>query len=620
MKKIVSILLTLVMVLSLIGTFAVFTSAANDLAKSYDSAVNGELLYEVKFGQTEGVYQSAFFSASADPVTATTVTTANGGKTLKINHSVDNAKAFYGGKFDGLTLGEGKQYTITLQVKIPQKQDKSLGIMFNFPESFADESLLVDKRPETKTLLGYYGTPDLKQTLAINGSSKRIGRYICDGQAYVTKSEYLFTANATGFYDFAIEVDGYYYTVYINNTLFDTGFFDEQFETPNLGLSFFCLHDAQFEIKNANVYNGLTKKPNASMPSYIDGSILNNHLLNPSTPSDSNKLLKTYEEAANGDLLYKVKFNATEGIFTPATILDTGIWNGEDPILSVQTTEDSATFLRVGSYDQTRTIWGDSIDGLKVSADTTYTLTYKFKAENPVNMGVGFLTNVNDPINTSHNFYGLLDYATTAPTKFPEMNIQHGYVSVVGDLLETKSRTSFYPVQDADGFSTVVLIVEGYKYNLYYWGECDNGTPEDFDDDYTGWVLFETYDTSACTCSTCSHHVIESTNLSFIAITWNPNLNLTVKDACIYKGVAVDLDEGKPAPSETTPSESETQAPESETGTPATQAPATQAPATQAPATEAPKAEGGCGGVIGGGLAVIAIISLGGVMIAKKRD
>ena len=45
----------------------------------------------------------------------------------------------------------------------------------------------------------------------------------------------------------------------------------------------------------------------------------------------------------------------------------------------------------------------------------------------------------------------------------------------------------------------------------------------------------------------------------------------------------------------------------------------TKAPETQAPAqTEAPKAEGGCGGMIAGGVAIIAI--LGTALLIKKED
>ncbi len=64
----------------------------------------------------------------------------------------------------------------------------------------------------------------------------------------------------------------------------------------------------------------------------------------------------------------------------------------------------------------------------------------------------------------------------------------------------------------------------------------------------------------------------------------------------------------------------ETQAPETqapETQAPETAAPETQAPTTKAPETEAPKSEGGCGGMISGGVVVIAL--LGSAVVFKKR-
>jgi len=65
----------------------------------------------------------------------------------------------------------------------------------------------------------------------------------------------------------------------------------------------------------------------------------------------------------------------------------------------------------------------------------------------------------------------------------------------------------------------------------------------------------------------------------------------------------------------------ETQAPETqapETQAPETQAPETQAPTTQAPTTDPAPAEKGCGGMIAGGVAIIAI--LGTALIIKKED
>ncbi len=65
----------------------------------------------------------------------------------------------------------------------------------------------------------------------------------------------------------------------------------------------------------------------------------------------------------------------------------------------------------------------------------------------------------------------------------------------------------------------------------------------------------------------------------------------------------------------------ETEAPETEAPTteaPVTEAPVTEAPATEAPTTEAPAEEKGCGSMIAGAVAVIAL--LGTAIVFKKKD
>lgn len=94
----------------------------------------------------------------------------------------------------------------------------------------------------------------------------------------------------------------------------------------------------------------------------------------------------------------------------------------------------------------------------------------------------------------------------------------------------------------------------------------------------------------------------------------------------LYENTAATEPETTAAPVVTEPETTkapETQAPATEPETepatePATEAPATDAPATEAPATEAPKSEGGCGGMIAGGAAVIAMLGI--AILSKKRD
>ena len=122
MKKFTSLLLAVLMVASLFSTFVVFTSAAgNELLKTYDAAAEGDLLYEAKFGQKDGCYQSDVFAAGriGDETDANTYSTeiSADGKEIKIKYlpkqgDLSARRLYYGGKVDGLKVGGGQKYTI----------------------------------------------------------------------------------------------------------------------------------------------------------------------------------------------------------------------------------------------------------------------------------------------------------------------------------------------------------------------------------------------------------------------------------------------------------------------------------------------------------------------------
>ncbi len=75
-----------------------------------------------------------------------------------------------------------------------------------------------------------------------------------------------------------------------------------------------------------------------------------------------------------------------------------------------------------------------------------------------------------------------------------------------------------------------------------------------------------------------------------------------------------------PTPSDPTPSDPTPSDPTPSDPTPSDPAPETNAPETSAPATTTPTEKKGCGGVIGAGFAVLAIISCAGVACFKKHD
>ena len=94
----------------------------------------------------------------------------------------------------------------------------------------------------------------------------------------------------------------------------------------------------------------------------------------------------------------------------------------------------------------------------------------------------------------------------------------------------------------------------------------------------------------------------------------------------LYENTAATEPETTAAPVVTEPETTkapETQAPETQASAtepetePATE-PVTEAPSTATPTTEAPKSEGGCGGMIAGGAAVVAMLGI--AIVSKKRD
>ena len=157
MKKISAFLLVLVMVASIISTSIVVTSAAgNQLIKSYDAAADGELLYEVKFGETEGVYKSAYIAAGNknDPSTFNPTFSADK-REMTIAYTPDSSRRiWYGGEIEGLTLGTGKNYTFTFKANY-DTGNSNAGVYFNFPNSFASDDLVL--RTEYNFLRGISG-------------------------------------------------------------------------------------------------------------------------------------------------------------------------------------------------------------------------------------------------------------------------------------------------------------------------------------------------------------------------------------------------------------------------------------------------------------------------------
>ena len=604
MKKFTSLLLVVLMVASLFSTFVVFTSAAgNELLKTYDAAAEGELLYEAKFGQKDGCYQSDVFAAGrlGDETDANVYSTkvSEDGKEIQITYlpvqgDLKARRLYYGGKVDGLKVGGGQKYTIVYNVHTPDVSNTiNYGVYYNFPTSFAETDLV--QRVEYQYMLGYYGTPDTRQTLTIGGS-KYTGKYISSCNDYITSVLY---PETNGYNEIAIEVEDNAFRVYVDNIFFDEGYVYDGTNAicENLGISFYLYNNQTyagdtFTAKNVKVYKGHTKKNTATVPDYAKVEA-------PTT--STNVLLKEYAAAADGDLLYTVKMNATDGVYVPK------VWRDQNKVTTFTATDTSVEFLNAGT--DSAYWWGNVIEGLKVNKDTKYTFSLKLQNKVKKNGGFGFVTTRGEMTNKCFNFYGCFN-TIEGLDNVASTVIEKGTGKIPGLLMNTTNYTSIYPLQDADGYIDVMVEIDGLVFSVYY-----KSTVFGLYDVDPYWALFEQYDMTEDLIFTGGE-----AEICFMTYTHNLTTNWIAKDVNIYKGLTVDKTQPVVTDEPTSETEAPTQAPEQSTKAPETSAKPVET--TKAPVETKDNAttQKGCGGMVAGGLAIVAIASLGASVVSKKKE
>lgn len=609
MKKFTSLLLVVLMVASLFSTFVVFTSAAgNELLKTYDAAAEGELLYEAKFGQKEGCYQSAPFAIgkAGDDTDANTYSAqiSDDGKEIQIKYlpkqgDLGARRFYYGGKIDGLKVGGGQKYTIVYNTHVNVQNAPNYGVYYNFPTSFASEDLLA--REEYMYMLGYYGTPSVRQTLTIGGS-KYTGKYVSRDKFYVGQGgqhDELKFPEVDGFNEIAIEVEDNAFRVYIDNIFFDEGYVYDGTNVvcENLGISFYLYNNQTYDTdtftaKNVKVYKGHTKKNTATFPDYAKES--------ESTTPSTNVLLKEYAAAADGDLLYTVKMNATDGVYVPKE------WQNANATTFVAT-DTAVEFINPGVDGAFW--WGNVIEGLKVNKDTKYTFSLKLQNKVKKNGGIGFVTTRGETINKCFNFYGCFN-TIEGLDNVASTVIERGSSKIPGLLMGTTNYTSIYPLQDSEGYIDVMVEIDGLVFSVYY-----KSTVFGLYDVDPYWALFEQYDMTNDLIFTGGE-----AEICFMTYTYNLTTNWIAKDVNIYKGLTVDKTQPVVTDEPTSETEAPTQAPEQSTKAPETSAKPVET--TKAPVETKDNAttQKGCGGMVAGGLAIVAIASLGAIVVSKKKE
>ncbi len=508
MKKVLSLVLTLAMLVSIVCLGAIGASA-NDLVKTYDAAADGDLLYEAKFGETSGVYQPYIFGASKDKEYAAkdlVVTPSADGTEISFKPSQAGAgRVFYGGKVDGLTLGVGKKYTIELEMKFPSG---NAGFYFNIgnpvPYDPANTKPMTDDTSYLD-LFGLYGTTKTDGicfTMSYGAGGKMCGELVSDSAYYTNIPEEARVGNDV-YTKVRVEIDGYFYAVFLNDKLYDKVVVDSVSldRANNLGIVFYLYNKtANLSAKNVKVYKGVKSNETSVYAA-----------------NDNNKLLVGYDAAKLGSKLYDFNFAAKSGVFVPMDLQVHA--DAKDSTINVSSDGKSVHIKHGGTKGAY--YWGSKLDGLKITDSTKYTFTYKIKTVGKTAAGIGY--NLNWPFvsvadSSRLNFYGNFnDTSTDLGMKFAD----HG-TNLDGQNYADLAYDKFQPQVDADGFTDIALELNGYKVSLYVADSTKNGA----------LTLFRTVELT-------KEQYKSGDDLALWIYIYNADREVTLKDCSLYKGLTI---------------------------------------------------------------------------------
>lgn len=506
MKKILSVLLCVVMIGAML---CMSVSAANELVKSYDAAKDGELLYEVKFGEKSGVYQPFIFGAGKEVHAKELVVTHSAdGNELSLTASGASAgRVFYGGKVDGLKLGAGKKYTIELDMKFPLTSSGNGGFYFNFGtyapydanSTDGNKAMIADG--SYANLYGIYGRTEIEDdcfTLSAGAGAKIPGEFVSDGAVYTA----IPAAARVGdeYCKVRVEIDGYFYAVYLNDAFYDQVTLNPTVldKANDLGITFYVYNkNVNLNVKNVKIYKGV--KSGAA-------TIRNDA---------SNQLLVSYNDAALGAKLYDVNFAAEKGVFTLRRIA-----NSKDTTKEVSA--DGRTITLTKGAEKGGTYWGSNIHGLKINADTKYTVKFKIKTTGTTSGSLGYNLNWPYATNTANssrfNLYGNFnDMDVKRALKFAN----HG-TEISGYAYDDMAYDQFNPAIDADGYTDMAYEIDGYAVSVYLGNADKNGE----------MTLYKSVPLTA-------EQYLDSDDLAIFLYIYNANRSISIKDCSVFKGLVV---------------------------------------------------------------------------------
>ena len=168
--------------------------------------------------------------------------------------------------------------------------------------------------------------------------------------------------------------------------------------------------------------------------------------------------------AADGDVLWEADFKNTTDSFEPELFAKDATNENNSPVISADGKSIEWTF---GTTEKGRYRWGDTLDDLKITADTKYTIDVVYKAQSDKsNGGLAFVAGGTlDKVKAGEAGWCTL-YGRTNST-FSFYRTEEGNYSKAG----WKDHNG---VKDADGY--VTFKIEIYGYNIRIYTKRDDGT------------------------------------------------------------------------------------------------------------------------------------------------
>lgn len=494
MKRFLSTILAFVMIISLVATMGISVSTKE-----------GDVLYEVNF-KGDDKYAPADFGVLNGDGTLTT-SASDDGKSATITYVGTKAgRAFWGGAIKGFAYGEGKQYTISMKMAVAYTDTDgklasgNAGVFINMPKNTEADYLL---NIGYKSLVGYYGCPNIRHIMSCGAGSKAIGN-LYYGDSYVTDAKYLSTVDSEGFVDLAFVVDGANVKVFINNVYLDEydAFNTGLVETAgDLGLSVYLYNtNASITLKDAVVYDGNTVKNPTYPDYYVEG------------PSVTN-----YDTAKNGDLLFTADFSRNDTGFSARAL---------------SANADKYTITTDGGYIKfentsanANLYYGSVVSGLEINTETRYTTEWKVKTGSQ-NSGFCFAVPTIYPFSNSYNIYGQFAAGKQFAT-------QHGANKITNDIVSEVGSTGFVVVSDiandADGYASFRVEMHGYTATVYYLNTEGQ------------WIKYNQFDMTNTTKFGGSATYSHDTGFQLCVGFYLNNMGVVVeyKDVNIYKGLLI---------------------------------------------------------------------------------